>query len=186
MSAPGSNGKAAAAKHEANGRSSAVPPAWNAHLRAAERALGQNDVDGARQAWENAHLAAVESFSWEGLIATGQACLRIGRATGGRSSAEPAARRAYFAALYRACRANSFDGILCAAEAFADLGDREVVEECLGLAELQGEGEVTRLRVAALVGRLEGALLPPGGDGRAPSRVTVPSSGLARPAGRPL
>jgi hypothetical protein len=186
VSARGSNGNAAAARHETNGRSSALPHAWNAHLRAVELALGRNDVDGARQAWESAHLAAVESLSWEGLIATGHACLRIGRATGGRPSAEPAARRAYFAALYRACRANSFDGILCTAEAFADLGDREVVEECLALAELQGEGELTRLRVAALVGRLEGTLLPPGGDDRAPGRVTVPSSGPARPAGRPL
>ena len=153
MSGPGANGKP---------RTATLPPAWNGHLRAVEHALGRNDLDGARQAWESAHLAAVESLSWEGLIATGQACLRIGGATGGRPSAEPAARRAYFAALYRACRANSFDGILCAAEAFADLGDREVVEECLGLAELQGEGEPTRRRVAALAGRLGSALPGPG------------------------
>jgi hypothetical protein len=174
MSTPGANGEAAAAKHGANGRSTALPPAWNGHLRAVERALGRNDVDGARQAWESSHVAAVESLSWEGLIATGQACLRIGRTTGGRPSAEPAARRAYFAALYRACRANSFDGILCAAEAFADLGDREVVEECLGLAELQAEGESTRLRVAALVGRLEGGLSTPGGGGRAAGSQDLP------------
>ncbi|HWC01932.1 MAG TPA: hypothetical protein VHF87_04105, partial [Methylomirabilota bacterium] len=133
----------------------ALLAAWTGHLRAVERALGRNDVDGARQAWQSAHLAAVESRSWEGLIATGQACLRIGGATGSRPASEPAARRAYFAALYRACRANSFDGILHAAEAFADLGDREVVEECLGLAELQAsDGDQTRQRVAALVGRL--------------------------------
>jgi hypothetical protein len=166
MSALGSNGKAPAVKLGTHTQNASLPSSWNGHLRAVERALGRHDVDGARQAWESAHLAAVESLSWEGLIATGQACLQIGHASGGRRAAEPAARRAYFAALYRACRANSFDGILCAAEAFADLGDREVVEECLGLAELQGEGEPTRLRVAALVGRLEGVL--PGARGDVP------------------
>ena len=114
-----------------------------------DRALGQRDIDEAQRAWESAHLAAVESPSWEGLIATGEASLRIGDATAGRTVAELSARRAYFAALYRACRANSFEGILRAAEAFDELGDREVVEECLGLAELQADGEQTRRRVAA-------------------------------------
>jgi hypothetical protein len=127
---------------------------WRGHLRGVDRALGQRDVDEARRAWKSAHLAAVESFSWEGLIATGHASLRIGDATDGRTLAEPAARRAFFAALYRACRENSVEGILRAAEAFDDLGDREVVEECLGLAELQVDGEQTRRRVADFVGRL--------------------------------
>ena len=131
--------------------------AWSGHLRNVDRALDRRDLDGARRAWENAHLAAVESLSWEGLFATGHACLRIGGATGARGPAEPTARRAYFAALYRACRENSFDGILRAAEAFADLGDREVVEECLGLAKLQADGDETRAQLASLVLRLGSA-----------------------------
>jgi hypothetical protein len=118
-----------------------------------DRALGQRDLDQAQRAWESAHIAAVESPSWEGLIATGQASLRIGDASAGRTAAEPAARRAYFAALYRACRANSFEGILRAAEAFDALGDRDIVEECLGLVELQPDGEQTRRQVMALLGR---------------------------------
>ena len=137
-------------------RDAVLPASWRGHLRTVDRALGKCDVDGARRAWESAHLAAVESLSWEGLIAAGEASLRIGSATGGRETAEPAARRAYFAALYRACRENSFEGILRAAEAFADLGDREVVEECVGLVELQADGEQSRRRVAALIGRLGG------------------------------
>jgi len=141
--------------------------AWSGHLRAVDRALGQSDVDRARRAWENAHLAAVESLSWEGLIATGHACLRIGGASSARAATEPTARRAYFAALYRACRENSFEGILRAAEAFADLGDREVVEECLGLAELQVDGEDTRRRLSAVVQRLVVAATPARGDGAA-------------------
>jgi hypothetical protein len=135
-------------------RHSGVGSAWRGHLRVVDRALGQRDIDEAQRAWESAHLAAVESPSWEGLIETGEASLRIGDATSGRTAAEPSARRAYFAALYRACRANSFEGILRAAEAFDALGDREVVEECLGLAELQADGEQTRRQVMALVGRL--------------------------------
>lgn len=136
-------------------RQSSVGSAWRGHLRVVDQALGQRDIDQAQRAWESAHLAAVESPSWEGLIATGQASLRIGDATSGRMAAELSARRAYFAALYRACRANSFEGILRAAEAFEALGDREIVEECLGLVEFQADGEQTRRQVLALVGRLE-------------------------------
>jgi hypothetical protein len=135
-------------------RPDVLPSSWRGYLRSVDRALGQRDVEQARHAWENAHTAAVESSSWEGLIAAGQACLRIGGAVGARPSAEPEARRAYFAALYRACRENSFEGILRTAEAFADLGDRDVVEECLGLVELEQTGTEVRRRVAAVVGRL--------------------------------
>jgi hypothetical protein len=150
---------------------------WSSHLRSVDRALGQSDLAGARQAWESAHLAAVESLSWEGLIATGHACLRVGGAMGTRPTAEATARRAYFAALYRACRENSFDGILRAAEAFDDLGDREVVEECLGLAELQVDGDTTRQRLSALMGRLRGRPAPEA----VPPRVDVgrPAAGIA-------
>ena len=149
-------------------RETVLGNSWRGHLRGMDRALGQSDVDEARRAWKSAHLAAVESFSWEGLIATGRASLRIGDATEGRTLAEPAARRAFFAALYRACRENSVEGILRAAEAFADLGDREVVEECLGLAELQVDGEQTRRRVAEFVGRL-GVRSEPANDDVAPA-----------------
>jgi hypothetical protein len=145
-------------------RDDALTSPWSGHLGAVDRALGQCDLNGARRAWENAHLAAVESVGWEGLIEVGRACLRIGGATGGRSAAGPTARRAYFAALYRACRENSFEGILRAAAAFDDLGDREVVEECLGLAELQADGAQTRRRVAAFVERLGLAHTPPKTD----------------------
>ena len=124
-----------------NAHGGTLTASWTGHLRTMDRALGHSDVDEARRAWDSAHLAAVESFSWEGLIATGHAYLQLGGAVGARSSAEPMARRGYFAALYRACRDNSFEGIIHAAEAFANLGDREVVEECLGLAALHVDGE---------------------------------------------
>lgn len=150
-----------------------LPATWRDHLRAVDRALGKQDVDGARRAWESAHLAAVESLSWEGLLAAGEAWLRVG-GTGadGRAAAEPVARRAYFAALYRACRENSFEGILRTAEAFANLGDREVVEECAGLVELQVDGEQRRRRVAAVIGRLGSVPARPAID----SAVSTPTA----------
>jgi hypothetical protein len=130
-----------------------LAPTWSTHLKAAERALGRQDGAGALRAWEHAHLAAVESLSWEGLIAAGHAYLRIGRTVSPLQGAEATARRAYFAALYRACRDNSFDGVLRAADAFAELGDRDVVDECLGLAELLADGEEPRRRLTTMLDR---------------------------------
>jgi seryl-tRNA(Sec) selenium transferase len=150
-----------------------LPASWRDHLRAVDRALSKRDLEEAQRAWESAHLAAVESLSWEGLLAAGEACLRIGGSIGARTTAEPAARRAYFAALYRACRENSFDGILRTAEAFANLGDREVVEECVGLVELQADGDQRRRRVAALIGRVGGVPMTARIDGAAASPPTA-------------
>ncbi|HZS32396.1 MAG TPA: hypothetical protein VFC42_03355 [Methylomirabilota bacterium] len=133
--------------HRPHPAKAASGPPWRAPLQAAERALEQDDASGAVRAWEQAHLAAVESLSWEGLIAAGDLYLRIGRRTGTLPAADATARRAYFAALYRACRENSFDGVLRAADAFADLGDRDVVDECLGLAELLADGDERRQRL---------------------------------------
>lgn len=139
-----------------------VAPRW-------ARPFGAVDREGA------GHLAAVESLGWDDLIAIGDARLRIGSAGGARPSGELAARRVYFAALYRACRAESLEGILRAAEAFADLGDGDVVEECLGLIELKVDDEEARRRVAALIQRL-------GPAQAARSRTGTGLDGLERPS----
>jgi hypothetical protein len=138
--------------------------AWSGHLRAMDRALARSDADGALRAWEQAHLAAVESLTWEGLIAAGEAYLRVGQATRASQAAEAVARRAYFAALYRACRENSLDGVLRAAAAFAALDDHDVVDECLGLAELLAGDDEGRRHLAALSARLR----HPGASGSRP------------------
>lgn len=133
---------------------------WAGSPRAAERMPVEResrDLDGGRRPWQASPVAAVESLSWEDLLAIGVARLRVGSGVGARPSGELAARRVYFAALYRACREESLEGILRAAEAFADLGDGEVVEECLGLAELKVDSEEARRRTSALVQRLEAA-----------------------------
>jgi hypothetical protein len=148
------------AERSSNGHRVALAAPWGGPRRAVERVSlprEQRDLDEVRSPWQTGHLAAVESLSWEDLIAIGDARLRVGGAVGARPSGELAARRVYFAALYRACREESLEGILRAAEAFADLGDGEVVEECLGLAELKVDGEETHRRASALVQRLEAA-----------------------------
>lgn len=144
---------------------------WSAPIQTAYQALVQRDVKAARHAWEEAHLAAVGSARWDGLIEVGDAYLRIGLASGSREAAEATARKAYFAALFRACQKESFDGILRTAEAFAALGDRQVVEECTGLAELLAPDEDARSRVRSLLARFAVPAPATGGllDGLAPA-----------------
>src|SRR5437867_1202317 len=76
------------------------------------------------------------SLHWEGLIEVGDAYLRIGQDSGLPDATLATARRVYFAALFRACQKDSLDGILRVADAFARLGDGQVVEECVTLARL--------------------------------------------------
>jgi hypothetical protein len=158
--------------HGPDGYDALPDPAWLGHLRALDQALGRYDVAGARRAWERTQVAAYQSPGWEGLIAAGRAGLRIARVDGDTSSGPPTARRAYFTALYRACRENSFEGILYAAEAFRELGDQEVVEECLGLAEYQLDDSRVRRRVAAFARRLRLTDAPPDGAVVAEPRPT--------------
>ena len=127
---------------------------WAPHLVAAEEALARQDLRAAVRAWDEAHLAAVGSLRWDGLIEVGDVYVRIGQVRGPRDTARATARRAYFAALFRACQHDSIDGILRAAEAFAALGDRQIVEECMGLAELIADDAPGRARVAAVAQRL--------------------------------
>lgn len=146
-----------------NGRAGVSPggPPWVVHLRAVDHALARKNVRAAKQAWEDAHLAAVGSWRWDGLIEVGDACLRIGDLEDARPAAEPTARKAYFAALFRACQKESFVGILRTAEAFLELGDEPVVEECLSLAEvLAGDDAEARARVRAFTARTAGHTRP--------------------------
>ncbi|MGH7322766.1 MAG: hypothetical protein ACRELA_24530 [Candidatus Rokuibacteriota bacterium] len=60
---------------------------------------------------------------------------RLDDALAQRNAAEAKARRLYLAALFRSREQNSVDGVLRAAQAFAALGDGEVVEVCLSVAQ---------------------------------------------------
>jgi hypothetical protein len=75
------------------------------------------------------------------------------------------ARQAYLTALFRARDEGSMDGVLRAAWAFADLGDREVVDGALRIADrlaaTAGDGAGERVQAAArLLHTRLGALAP--------------------------
>jgi hypothetical protein len=140
-----------------------TPPAsgpaapWMTHLRQVDDALAKRDVGAAERAWRDAYAAAVASRRWEGMIEVGDVARRIGQATGTQAKADARARWTYRAALYRARADNSVDGVLRAAEVFSSLGDREVVVQCLRIAEhlaSQARDPQARERVFLLSERL--------------------------------
>jgi len=108
---------------------------WNAHVVAIDRALAQHDVSAAVGAWHDAYGAALASRGWEGMIAVGDAFLRIGAEAGTPNGSRPNARQAYLNALIRAHRDGSPDGMRRAAAAFAALGDHAVATQCLRVAD---------------------------------------------------
>jgi hypothetical protein len=118
--------------HHALGREAQI--AWEPHLHRVDDALARNDLAGAEMLWREAYAAALKSRHWEGMVASGDAYRRIGeRANFGKVS-DAKAREAYLIALFRARSEGSLEGVLRAAERFADLGDHAVVEQCLGVA----------------------------------------------------
>lgn len=125
---------------------------WAARLQTMDEALGRGDVPAAQAAWREAYAAAHVSRGWPGMIAVGEAALRLGRAAGEPSIAESRARRVYLTALFRARRQGSLDGVLTAGDAFGRLGDREVVQQALAVAtELAARSgdDLARRRVQA-------------------------------------
>jgi hypothetical protein len=105
-------------------------------------ALRRHDVHAVLRAWNTAALAARESRHWAGYVALGDAALRIGFTTGFRTAFGAEARNAYLAALGRANLQRSLDGVLRVAHGFAALGEEDLVEQCLLIAErLEAAGE---------------------------------------------
>jgi len=107
---------------------------WAAQIQAMEEALVRGDAATAQAAWREAYTAAHAGREWPGMMAVGDAAIRLGRATGTVAVAESRARRVYLTALFRARRHGSLDGVLAAGEAFGRLGDREVVQQALAVA----------------------------------------------------
>jgi len=108
---------------------------WTAHLATVDDALARHDVSAAVGAWQDAYGAALASRGWEGMIAVGDAFLRIGAEAGSLPGSRPNARQAYLNALIRAHRAGSAAGMRRTAEAFAALGDEAVAEHCFAVAD---------------------------------------------------
>jgi hypothetical protein len=121
-------------------RSGAEPPPWVVPLQRVETALASRNVSAAEAAWHEAHRAALGSrHRWDGLIEVGEAYLRIGEVAHGRQATQATARRLYLAALFRAREQGALDGVLRTADAFAVLGDRETVTQCLQVADQVAE-----------------------------------------------
>ena len=69
------------------------------------------------------------------MLEVGEAYLRMGEVGGDRKAVQSQARQIYLTALSRARRQESFDGVLQVAEAFARLGDNEMVEQSIETAK---------------------------------------------------
>lgn len=108
--------------------------AWQRELDRVDEALGHGDVRQAVLLWREAFAAALRSRHWEGLVAVGDAYRRLGERGGFQNAAAAKARQTYLAALFRARQDGSVDGVLRVAEAFAALGDREVVLQCIKIS----------------------------------------------------
>jgi hypothetical protein len=113
---------------------SEAPSAWYASLTKMDEAIARGDIPGAAAQWREAHRHARGGRQWEPLIDVGDGYRRLGRAAGAERAAEAQARDAYLGGLLRARQLESLEGVLRAAEAFAELGDREVVEQCMRVA----------------------------------------------------
>lgn len=124
-----------------------------------EAALERGDHSTALRTTQTAHRRASREGRWEALMEVGDAYYRIADQTGAPEAAGHKAREAYRAAFQGARRAESLDGVLRAAEAFAQLGDAKDVALSLGVARyLAGSDAEAVDDVRAATGRLSDLL----------------------------
>ena len=141
-------------------RNSAVAPdgaPWERHVQVMDDALGRGDVRAAIRARNAAYVTALESSRWEGLVAVGDASLRLVQLRGEGPAMLSEVRRAYLGALFCARDQRSVEGVLRVAEAFASLGDRDVADQVLVMASALAASSPTPAseRVRILRERLE-------------------------------
>jgi hypothetical protein len=120
-----------------------------------EAALERGDFLTAVRTTEAAHRRATREHQWESLIEVGDAYYRIASRTGTPEATNSRAHDAYQAALQSARRAESLDGVLRVAEAFAQLGNVDEVQLSLHIArDLAGSDAEALDDVRAVAGRL--------------------------------
>jgi hypothetical protein len=107
---------------------------WAPAIRRVDDALAAKKTADAIRALHQAHLAALGSRRWDGMLAVGDAARRVGHAVGSAGVYDARARQVYLVALFRARHEGSLDGVLRVAGAFSSLGDTDVVEQCLHIA----------------------------------------------------
>src|SRR4030095_1205456 len=95
-----------------------ISAGWSVPLERADEALREGDVAHALSWWREARMEAIRDRGWGGLIQGGGAPRRSGARGGLHRDGEALARDAYMAALLRARREQSVDGLLRAASAF--------------------------------------------------------------------
>jgi hypothetical protein len=108
---------------------------WRQHLVEMENAIATGQPAAAVRAWHRAHAAVVDQPGWEPIVRVAEAARRIGAIPGFARAAEARARETYWIALFRAHREGSLAGVLETAEGFGLLGDRNMVEQCIRIAE---------------------------------------------------
>ena len=108
---------------------------WVAPIRTVDQSLAAGHLGAATRALHAAYREALSSRRWEGMIAYGDAALRVGDASGPRQPWIEKARQAYLMALFRARTDGSVDGVLRAAQAFQNIGDSEIVALALRIAD---------------------------------------------------
>jgi len=127
-------------------------PGWETSVDAIDQALATCNISGAEIAWRNGYGAAIRSRQWEGLLALGEASLRIADCVHLRQPYRARAREVWRDALFRARKQRSVDGVLKITEAFATLGDTDAVIQALRIADRLAADDATgdaRRRVAA-------------------------------------
>lgn len=107
---------------------------WLPALRKMDEAVARKDRSAAVFAFQSAFAAALGSRRWQGMADVGDAALRLSSVTTPPRSMVTKARELYLSALFRARAERSLDGVLRITESFADLGDRQVVGQCLAIA----------------------------------------------------
>ena len=128
-------GLAEPARQHPTGKAEGPTAPWVFPIQRVHAALAGQQVDAAEAAWHDAYTAALGGRDWRGLLAVGDASLRLGEVTQSPGLGEARARANYMAALFMARQQASLDGVLRVAGAFSTLGDHETVERCIATAE---------------------------------------------------
>ena len=113
----------------------AAQRSWQEHVGLVDEAVARGDVSTAVRRWHDAYGVALMSRRPEALVAAGEAFVRVSTAAGTPGGGKPNARLAYLAALRLAERQQSVEGVRGVAQAFRALGDREVAEYCVRIAD---------------------------------------------------
>lgn len=108
---------------------------WTPGIRQVDDALARKEYSAALRAANDVYALALESTRWDGMVSAGDAYRRIGDVTGLRRSFDTKAREAYQKAYFRARQQASVEGVLRSLEGYAALGDIQMIDTGLRVAE---------------------------------------------------